>query len=191
MIVIAKASREEGQLSEDVEAFIESTLHLRTKIPALELLDDGTVVGGSIQDGKTDVLQSQQVLKDKHPGVVVGPDTQPTLSFTSGSEGIPKGCKYVKFPLLSRYPFARYGSGTVLRAKALQSPLKIAMRSQENNANPGIIIRGRHFSLTYYQAFMAERFRMGAHERFTMLSGIAHVCTVNSEWHKASEGLSL
>lgn len=34
--------------------------------------------------------------------------------------------------------------------------------------------RGRHFSLTYYQAFMAERFRMTAGERFTMLSGIAH-----------------
>lgn len=42
-----------------------------------------------------------------------------------------------------------------------------------------LLTRGRHFSLTYYQAFMAERFRMGAEERFTMLSGIAHVDAVN------------
>ena len=126
LIVIAKASREECQLSEDVETFIESTLDLKTRIPALELLDDGSLVGGSLQDGGTDVLEDQQPRKDRHPGVVVGPDTQPTLSFTSGSEGIPKGCK------------------------------------------------GRHFSLTYYQAFMAERFCMGAKDRFSMLSGIAH-----------------
>lgn len=93
--MIAKASREEGQLSRDVEAFMESTLDLRTGVPALELLDDGSLVGGSLQNGAIDVLESQQALKDKHPGISVGPDTQPTLSFTSGSEGKPKGCKYV------------------------------------------------------------------------------------------------
>lgn len=95
LIVIAKASREEGRLSPDVEAFIESNLNLRTRIPALELLDDGDLVGGSLQEGSSDVLGEEQKLKDRHPGVIVGPDTQPTLSFTSGSEGIPKGCKYV------------------------------------------------------------------------------------------------
>lgn len=99
--MIAKASREEGQLSRDVELFIESSLNLRTKIPALELLDDGSLLGGSLQSGVPDVLEIQQALKDKHPGILVGPDTQPTLSFTSGSEGIPKGCKYVN--LLLRY----------------------------------------------------------------------------------------
>ncbi len=119
--MIAKASREEGPLSEDVEAFIESTLDLRTKIPALELLDDGSLVGGSSQDGKTDVLQSQQALKNKHPGVVVGPDTQPTLSFTSGSEGIPKGCKYVKSPLSLVSPLLDMGWGPCSERKSLSN----------------------------------------------------------------------
>jgi len=88
LIVIAKASRDEGALSEQVKGYIESHLDLRTTIPDLELLDDGSLRGGSIQRGEADVLQETQTLKDQHPGVVVGPDTQPTLSFKSGSEGI-------------------------------------------------------------------------------------------------------
>ncbi len=43
------------------------------------------------------------------------------------------------------------------------------------------LIRGRHFSLTYYQKFMAEEFGMGEEDQFTMLSGIAHVNPTNSE----------
>lgn len=124
--MIDKASREEGGLAPKVRSWITENLNLRTELPALELLDDGTVRGGSLEAGGADALQSQQCRNNEHPGVVVGPDTQPTLSFTSGSEGIPKGCK------------------------------------------------GRHFSLTYYQAFMAERFRMSSGDSFTMLSGIAH-----------------
>ena len=53
-------------------------------MPGLELLDDGTLRGGSLEDGGVDVLEKQQPLKSQHPGVVVGPDSQPTLSFTSG-----------------------------------------------------------------------------------------------------------
>ena len=111
-------------------------------MPGLELLDDGTLKGGSLESDGVDVLEKQQSSKSQHPGVVVGPDSQPTLSFTSGmlrsnktehfidwkagSEGIPKGCK------------------------------------------------GRHYSLTYYQSWMAERFNLSENDRFTMLSGIAH-----------------
>ena len=88
LIVIAKASREEGRLSEQVKGYIADHLDLRTNIPDLELFNDGTLRGGSASEGGPDVLQEQQSLKDKYPGVIVGPDTQPTLSFTSGSEGI-------------------------------------------------------------------------------------------------------
>lgn len=35
--------------------------------------------------------------------------------------------------------------------------------------------RGRHYSLTYYQEFMKQEFGLGSDDRFTMLSGIAHV----------------
>ena len=88
LIVIAKASREEGGLSEEVRTYIRDNLALRTTVPDLELLNDGSVRGGGIAAGETDTLQEQQKLRDKYPGIIVGPDTQPTLSFTSGSEGI-------------------------------------------------------------------------------------------------------
>ncbi|KAN0112598.1 large subunit of L-aminoadipate-semialdehyde dehydrogenase [Hyaloscypha variabilis] len=89
LVVIDKATREAGELTEKVRSFIKENLHLRTEVPGLELEDDGTLVGGNI-NGK-DVLAAQLALKSKSPGVVVGPDSTPTLSFTSGSEGRPKG----------------------------------------------------------------------------------------------------
>lgn len=142
MIVIDKATREEGGLSPKVRNWIKENLDLRTEVPGLELLDDGSLRGGSLKTDGIDVLEKQQSQKSQHPSVIVGPDSQPTLSFTSGmfrchvigrftnsetgSEGIPKGCK------------------------------------------------GRHYSLTYYQSWMAERFNLSENDRFTMLSGIAH-----------------
>lgn len=127
LIVIEKAKREYGGLADLVWNWIDRHLYLSTTITGLELESDGNLRGGSTEPGGFDVLyRSFEDLKDVHPGQVVGPDSQPTLSFTSGSEGIPKGCI------------------------------------------------GRHFSLTYYQAFMAEKFGMSENDSFTMLSGIAH-----------------
>ena len=84
LIVIEKASREEGRLSARVRTWIQESLELRAEVPGLEMLDDGSVRGGSLnRDGK-DVLLEQQSLKSKHPGTVIGPDSTPTLSFTSG-----------------------------------------------------------------------------------------------------------
>ncbi|KAH6682753.1 hypothetical protein B0J14DRAFT_622883 [Halenospora varia] len=91
LVVIDKATREAGELTEKVRNFIHEHLELRTEVPGLELKDDGTLVGGNI-NGK-DVLLEQLPLKSKGPGVVVGPDSTPTLSFTSGSEGRPKGVR--------------------------------------------------------------------------------------------------
>ncbi|KAG9248603.1 hypothetical protein BJ878DRAFT_4794 [Calycina marina] len=89
LVVIDKATREAGELTEKVRRFINENLDLRTEIPGLELRDDGTLVGGTV-DGE-DVLAGGVSLKGKSPGVIVGPDSTPTLSFTSGSEGRPKG----------------------------------------------------------------------------------------------------
>ena len=85
LIVIEKASKEEGPLSKKVIEWIEENLELRAEVPALELLDDGSVRGGSLNPGGEDVLLDQQLWKSKRPGVVVGPDSTPTLSFTSGT----------------------------------------------------------------------------------------------------------
>ena len=91
LVVIDKATREAGELTEKVRSFIKENLSLRTEVPGLELKDDGSLVGGHI-NGK-DVLADQQSLRSKGPGIVVGPDSIPTLSFTSGSEGRPKGVR--------------------------------------------------------------------------------------------------
>ena len=91
LVVIEKATREAGELTEKVRTFIKENLDLRTEVPGLELKDDGTLVGGSI-NGK-DVLEQELSLRAKSPGIIVGPDSIPTLSFTSGSEGRPKGVR--------------------------------------------------------------------------------------------------
>ena len=91
LVVIDKATREAGELTEKVRGFMKENLQLRTEVPGLELKDDGTLVGGNT-DG-IDVLSGQQALREKSPGVIVGPDSTPTLSFTSGSEGRPKGVR--------------------------------------------------------------------------------------------------
>ncbi len=124
LINLEKATLEAGELTDQVRSFIENNLRLRTEIPALVIKDDGTLLGGNIKG--QDVLQDQQASRTVPTNVVVGPDDIPTLSFTSGSEGVPKG------------------------------------------------VRGRHFSLAYYFPWMAQRFNLGANDRFTMLSGIAH-----------------
>lgn len=126
LIIIDKASREEGKLSVEVREWIAANLRLNVEVPGLDLQDDGTLTGGSVGEDRPDCLLEQQSLKAKHPGILVGPDSQPTLSFTSGSEGRPKG------------------------------------------------VKGRHFSLTYYTPWMARRFNLTEHDRFSMLSGIAH-----------------
>jgi len=91
LVVIDKATKEAGKLTEKVRSFIKENLQLRTEVSGLELKDDGTLVGGNVI-GK-DVLAGQVSLKGKGPSVVVGPDSIPTLSFTSGSEGRPKGVR--------------------------------------------------------------------------------------------------
>ncbi|KAJ6106810.1 hypothetical protein N7512_010327 [Penicillium capsulatum] len=92
-----------GELSNLVRSFINENLELRTEIPALALQDDGTLVGGNING--QDVFAQQVELKSKPVGVIVGPDSTPTLSFTSGSEGRPKGVRGRHFSLAYYFPW--------------------------------------------------------------------------------------
>ncbi|KAF2725108.1 large subunit of alpha-aminoadipate reductase [Polychaeton citri CBS 116435] len=103
LVVIEKASREAGPLDKNVREYISSNLQLRTEVPALRLADDGSLTGGDV-DGK-ECLQPQYAKKTDLPGVVVGPDSTPTLSFTSGSEGRPKGVKGRHFSLAYYFPW--------------------------------------------------------------------------------------
>jgi len=98
LVVIEKA----GKLTPSVREYL-NDLHILTEVPALAIQDDGNLLGGLI-DGK-EVLSEQVALKTEGTGVAVGPDSNPTLSFTSGSEGIPKGVRGRHFSLTYYFPW--------------------------------------------------------------------------------------
>ena len=106
LVVIDKATRDAGPLDQSVRKWIESNLDLRTEVPALRLQDDGTLAGGSSGD-TSDCLLHATSEKSESPAVVVGPDSTPTLSFTSGSEGRPKGVKGRHFSLAYYFPWMK------------------------------------------------------------------------------------
>jgi L-aminoadipate-semialdehyde dehydrogenase len=119
LVVIDKATQEAGPLSQTVREYISSSLKIRTEVPALKLQDDGSVVGGDA-NGK-DIFDSQFSKKADLPGVTVGPDSIPTLSFTSGSEGRPKGVRGRHFSLAYYFPFMskRFGMNETERFSML------------------------------------------------------------------------
>lgn len=88
LIVLAHA----GTLDPVVRSYIEEghDFQVICEIPGLKITSDGSVLGGQNRDG-VDALDVVQHLANTDVGVVVGPDSIGTLSFTSGSTGIPKG----------------------------------------------------------------------------------------------------
>lgn len=99
LVVIKKG----GELDSSVRKYLEDELHILTEIPALSIQDDGSLLGGIING--VDSLAELIALKSKGTGIVVGPDSNPTLSFTSGSEGIPKGVRGRHFSLTYYFPW--------------------------------------------------------------------------------------
>ena len=99
LVVIAKA----GKLAPLVRNYIAKELSIVTEVPALAIQADGTLFGGALTE--KDVLAEQVSLKAQGTGIIVGPDSNPTLSFTSGSEGIPKGVRGRHFSLTYYFPW--------------------------------------------------------------------------------------
>lgn len=93
LLVIGSA----GTLHADVQEYIDQNLQLRTFIPGIALQPDGSIVGGSLADYTS--------YADQPAGVVLGPDSHATLSFTSGSTGIPKGVKGRHYSLTHFFPW--------------------------------------------------------------------------------------
>ncbi|KAI5888675.1 large subunit of L-aminoadipate-semialdehyde dehydrogenase [Schizophyllum commune H4-8] len=93
-----------GTIGPSVREFLSTELHLRVEVPAVQVHPDGPINGGTGPDGQ-DVLHPQVHLADTDPNVVLGPDSVGTLSFTSGSTGIPKGVKGRHFSLTHFFPW--------------------------------------------------------------------------------------
>ena len=93
-----------GTIGSSVREFLSTELKIRVEVPALELLEDGTIMGGSSQ-GADDVLNTHRDLANTDPNVALGPDSVGTLSFTSGSTGIPKGVKGRHYSLTHFFPW--------------------------------------------------------------------------------------
>ncbi|KAK3335904.1 hypothetical protein B0T19DRAFT_364497 [Cercophora scortea] len=89
LLKIGRATDENGPLAPLVQKYIDDELNLKTEVPELRLRDDGYLYGGEV-DGQ-DIFAGVRQSAASPPDVIVGPDSNPTLSFTSGSEGRPKG----------------------------------------------------------------------------------------------------
>ncbi|KAF4976050.1 hypothetical protein FZEAL_7228 [Fusarium zealandicum] len=103
MIFIGKATDENGPLAPLVQKYIDKELRLKTQISELRLSDSGLLSGGE-KEG-TDIFASVRSKASSPPDVLVGPDSNPTLSFTSGSEGRPKGVLGRHYSLAKYFPW--------------------------------------------------------------------------------------
>lgn len=94
-----------GVLDSLVVDYIKDELDVISTIPQLKINDDGSLVGGLLEGQSEDCLESFAKFQDQPTGVIVGPDSNPTLSFTSGSEGIPKGVLGRHYSLAYYFPW--------------------------------------------------------------------------------------
>ena len=94
-----------GELDSAVIEYVRKELDVITSIPQLRTNDDGSLSGGRLGGLQVDCLLAYAHYADKPTGVKVGPDSNPTLSFTSGSEGIPKGVLGRHFSLAYYFPW--------------------------------------------------------------------------------------
>ncbi|KAI9314974.1 L-aminoadipate-semialdehyde dehydrogenase [Dichotomocladium elegans] len=95
--------QEAGEIASSVRDYIKKEQDIVCEIPKLKLRKDGSLAGGSINGA--DILDSVRNKAAQNCDVVIGPDSIGTLSFTSGSTGIPKGVRGRHFSLTHFYPW--------------------------------------------------------------------------------------
>lgn len=103
LVNIARATDDAGPLAPLVRRYIDDELKLKTEVPSLRISHDGFLLGGEV-DGQ-DVFAGVRHKAATGPNTLVGPDSNPTLSFTSGSEGRPKGVLGRHYSLVKYFPW--------------------------------------------------------------------------------------
>lgn len=101
LVILARA----GSLLPPVRQFVTEELSIKAEIPALQMLDNGELVGSSKTSSDDDIFAPYLSKRSTPTGVVLGPDSVGTLSFTSGSTGIPKGVRGRHFSLTHFFPW--------------------------------------------------------------------------------------
>ncbi|KAG1902355.1 uncharacterized protein F5891DRAFT_1127669 [Suillus fuscotomentosus] len=92
-----------GQIAPSVREFLSTELKIRVEVPALEFSSTGQILGGANDWNRC--LKAQVRLAETDPNVILGPDSIGTLSFTSGSTGIPKGVRGRHYSLTHFFPW--------------------------------------------------------------------------------------
>lgn len=87
LIVLAEA----GEIAPSVREYIKKEQDIACEIPGLKIGASGQLSGGCLPGNVGDCLDDVRPKASENVNVVIGPDSIGTLSFTSGSTGIPKG----------------------------------------------------------------------------------------------------
>ncbi|PMB71723.1 L-2-aminoadipate reductase large subunit [Beauveria bassiana] len=103
LVNIGKATDEAGPLAPLVRNYIDQELTLKTEVPSLRIHDDGSLAGA--EAGAQDIFAPVRSKAAQQPDVIVGPDSAATLSFTSGTEGRPKGVLGRHYSLAKYFPW--------------------------------------------------------------------------------------
>ncbi|CAO3595035.1 unnamed protein product [Absidia cylindrospora] len=101
LIVISEA----GEIASSVRDYIKKEQDIICEIPGLRIGANGQLSGGVLPETVGDCLDGVREKASTNTGVVIGPDSIGTLSFTSGSTGIPKGVRGRHFSLTHFYPW--------------------------------------------------------------------------------------
>ena len=99
LVILQKA----GELHVTVEEYIKENLEIVCRVPGLLLCENGDLLGGKLSS--SDVFAEGR--NAENPNIALGPDSIGTLSFTSGSTGIPKGVRGRHFSLTHFYPWMK------------------------------------------------------------------------------------
>ncbi|KAI8968242.1 L-aminoadipate-semialdehyde dehydrogenase [Mycotypha africana] len=99
--------KEAGNIADSVRKYIREEQNIICEIPDLKISREGYLRGGAANnsDETADILDSVREKASQTTGIVIGPDSIGTLSFTSGSTGIPKGVRGRHFSLTHFYPW--------------------------------------------------------------------------------------